>query len=122
MATLEILQEPGTYEALEKSSEKLADGLTAAAAAAGVPVAINRVGSMIGLFFVREPGHKVTNFTEATSGDTAAFARFFHAMLNEGVYLAPSMFEGIFVGTAHSDEAIDQTIAAAGKAFMAAKG
>jgi glutamate-1-semialdehyde 2,1-aminomutase len=121
-ATLEILQEPGTYEALEKSSEKLADGLVGAAAAAGAMVTVNRVGSMIGLFFTREMGQQVTNFKEATTGDTAAFARFFNAMLNEGVYLAPSMFEALFVGTAHTDEAIDQTIAAAGKAFAAATG
>lgn len=82
-------------------------------------MAVNRVGSMIGLFFVRKEGQRVSNFTEATGGDTAAYAKFFHAMLDEGVYLAPSMFEAIFVGTAHTDEAIDQTIAAAGKAFLA---
>jgi glutamate-1-semialdehyde 2,1-aminomutase len=122
LATLEILQEPGTYEALEKSSEKLADGLVSAAAAAGARVTVNRVGSMIGLFFTREIGQPVTNFKEATTGDTAAFARFFHVMLNEGIYLAPSMFEALFVGTAHTDEAIDQTIAAAAKAFAAATG
>jgi glutamate-1-semialdehyde 2,1-aminomutase len=122
LATLEILQEPGTYEALEKCSEKLADGLVAAAATAGATVTVNRVGSMIGLFFTRNIGQQVTNFAQATAGDTAAFARFFNAMLNEGIYLAPSMFEAIFVGTAHTDEAIDQTIAAAAKAFVAAKG
>jgi len=120
LATLEILQEEGTYDALEKSSAKLADGLIQAARAANVPVAINRVGSMIGLFFVRQQGRRVTNFTEATAGDTAAYAKFFHAMLDEGVYLAASMFEALFVGTAHTDEAIDQAIAAAGKAFLAA--
>jgi glutamate-1-semialdehyde 2,1-aminomutase len=122
LATLEILQEPGTYEALEKSSEKLADGLVGAAAAAGAIVTVNRVGSMIGLFFTREIGQPVTNFKEATAGDTAAYARFFNAMLDQGIYLAPSMFEAIFVGTAHTDEAIDQTIAAAAKAFLVAKG
>jgi glutamate-1-semialdehyde 2,1-aminomutase len=122
LATLEILQEPGTYEALEKSSEKLADGLVGAAAAAGAIVTVNRVGSMIGLFFTREFGQPVTNFKEATAGDTAAYARFFNAMLDQGIYLAPSMFEAIFVGTAHTDEAIDQTIAAAAKAFLVAKG
>jgi glutamate-1-semialdehyde 2,1-aminomutase len=120
MATLEILSEPGTYEALEKSSAKLAAGLAAAAKAAKVPVAINRVGSMIGLFFVAREGDVVTNFAQATAGNTAAYAKFFHAMLDEGVYLAPSMFEALFVGTAHTDEAIDETIAAAEKAFLAA--
>jgi glutamate-1-semialdehyde 2,1-aminomutase len=122
LATLEILQEPGTYEALEKTSEKLATGLAAAADAAGVPVAINRVGSMIGLFFVKSPGDVVTNYQQATAGDTAAFARFFNAMLDHGVYLAPSMFEALFVGTLHTDEVIDETITAAKAAFIAAKG
>jgi glutamate-1-semialdehyde 2,1-aminomutase len=122
LATLEIMQEPGTYEALEKTSAKLAEGLTAAADSAGVPVAINRVGSMIGLFFVKTPGDVVTNFQQATACDTQAFARFFNAMLDHGVYLAPSMFEAMFVGTMHSDEAIDETITAARAAFIAAKG
>jgi glutamate-1-semialdehyde 2,1-aminomutase len=121
LATLEILQEPGTYDQLEKTSAKLAAGLIEAAKSADVPVAVNRVGSMIGLFFVKEPGQPVTNFAHATAGDTAAFARFFHAMLDEGIYLAPSMFEALFVGTAHTDQAIDRTIEAAGKAFLAAR-
>jgi glutamate-1-semialdehyde 2,1-aminomutase len=118
LATLEILQEPGVYEALEKSSAKLAAGLIEAAAAAKLPVAVNRVGSMIGLFFVKSEGQRVTNYAEATGGDTAVYARFFHAMLNNGVYLAPSMFEAIFVGTAHTDEAIDKTIEVAARAMQ----
>ena len=117
LATLEILQEPGTYDALEQLSARLADGLIKAAADANVPIAINRVGTMVGLFFVREHGQKVTNFAQATAGDTAAYAEFFHAMLNQGIYLAPSMFEALFVGTAHTTDAIDRTIAAASKAF-----
>jgi glutamate-1-semialdehyde 2,1-aminomutase len=117
MATLEIMHEPGAYDALEKSSAKLAEGLADAARTAKVSVAVNRVGSMIGLFFVKEEGQRVTNFAEATGGDTAAYAKFFHSMLNDGIYLAPSMFEAIFVGTAHTDEAIDETIIAAGRAF-----
>jgi len=72
---------------------------------------------MIGLFFVRQAGQAVTNFAEATAGDTKAFARFFHVMLEEGVYIAPSMFEAMFVGTAHTTDVIDRTIAAAAKAF-----
>jgi glutamate-1-semialdehyde 2,1-aminomutase len=117
LATLEILQEPGTYDALETLSARLANGLIKAATDAGVPVAVNRVGSMIGLFFVRSASQKVTNFTEATAGDTAAYAKFFHVMLNEGIYLAPGMFEALFVGTAHTTDAIDRTIAAAATAF-----
>jgi glutamate-1-semialdehyde 2,1-aminomutase len=121
IATLEILQEPDAYETLEARSAALAKGLAKAADDAKVPVAINRVGSMIGLFFVKQPGQQVTNFAEATSGDTAAYARFFNAMLDKGVYLAPSMYEAIFVGLAHTDEAIEQTIDAAAKSFAAAK-
>ena len=119
IATLEILQEPGTYEQLETSAGALADGLVRVAAAAKVPVAVNRVGSMVGLFFVRHDGDVVTNYTQATAGDTAAYARFFHAMLDAGVYLAPSMFEVMFVGTAHTAEVIDRTIAAAASAMEA---
>ncbi len=117
IATLEIMQEDGTYDQLEQRSERLANGLASAATDADVPVAINRVGSMIGLFFVRNSGDLVTNYAQATACDTERFARFFNAMLDEGVYLAPSMFEAWFVGLAHDDEAIDLTIAAAAKAF-----
>lgn len=120
LATLEVLQEPGTYNALEQSSNTLAAGLADAAEAAGVPVVINRVGSMIGLFFVKQFGDCVNNYTQATSGDTTAYARFFHAMLDNGVYLAPSMYEAIFVGTAHTAQAIEETIRAAGQSFKAA--
>ncbi len=119
IATLAILQEPGTYQGLEKSAAMLADGLVAAAKAAGVPVAVNRVGSMVGLFFVKKHGDVVTNYAQATGGDTPAYARFFHAMLDAGVYLAPSMFEVMFVGTAHTADVIQKTIDAATKAMAA---
>jgi glutamate-1-semialdehyde 2,1-aminomutase len=117
IATLEILQETGTYEALEESAAALADGLQRVAAQAGVPVAVNRIGAMVGLFFVRNHGDTVTNYAQATAGDTAAYARFFHAMLDLGVYLAPSMFEVMFVGTAHTADVIDRTIDAAAAAM-----
>lgn len=117
LATLEILQEPGTYEALEKSSARLANGLVTVASRAGASVTINRVGSMIGLFFTQNPGDAVTNYAQATGCDTAAYARFFHAMLAAGVYLAPSMFEAIFVGTLHTQSVIDQTLTIAEAAF-----
>jgi glutamate-1-semialdehyde 2,1-aminomutase len=121
LATLDLMKEPGTYETLERRSASLANGLAAAAAAAKVPVAVNRVGSMVGLFFVQQDGDRVTDFATATAGDTAAYARFFHAMLDAGVYLAPSMFEAMFVGTAHTSDAIDQTLAAAERAFRAVR-
>lgn len=118
LETLQILKEPGVYEFLEARSAALAAGLQSAAAAAGVPLVVNRVGSMLTPFFVKK-GSSVGNFTEATACDTEAYARFFHAMLQEGVFLAPSQFEAMFVGLAHHEEQIAQTIAAAGKALSA---
>jgi glutamate-1-semialdehyde 2,1-aminomutase len=119
LATLEILSEPGVYDILEKRSAALADGLRAAAATAGVPLAINRVGSMLTPFFVRQPTDPVTNFTQATASDTAAYATFFHAMLDHGIFLPPSQFEAWFVGLAHREDDISRTIEAAHTAFRA---
>jgi glutamate-1-semialdehyde 2,1-aminomutase len=120
ITTLEILKEPGSYETLEERSARLEKGLTEAATASKVYVAINRVGSMLTVFFTKQAGQKVTNFAEATASDTQAFARFFHAMLDNGVYLPPSQYEAWFVGLAHSDETIDKTIEAARASFVAA--
>jgi glutamate-1-semialdehyde 2,1-aminomutase len=97
----------------------LAEGLAEAAAEANVPVAINRVGSMITPFFVRKSGDGVKNFAEACACDTAAYARFFNAMLESGIYLPPSQYEAWFVGLAHDAAAIDETIVAAKGAFEA---
>ncbi len=119
LATLEILAEPDAYETLESQSERLANGLLAAAEDQNVPIAVNRVGSMVGVYFVRERGQSVTNFAEACASDTTRFAAFFHAMLDRGIYLAPSQYEALFVGLAHDDAAIDQTIEAADEAFAA---
>ncbi len=116
LAMLELLQEPGTYADLELKSDKLVTGLAAAAKAAGVDVRINRVGSMFTPFFTSGP---VTNYEQATACDTKAFSRFFGVMLDEGVVLPPSQFEAWFMSTAHDDAAIEQTIAAAEKAFAA---
>jgi glutamate-1-semialdehyde 2,1-aminomutase len=117
LATLEILKENGAYETLEDRSAKLAIGLTGAAEKAGVPITINRVGSMLTPFFVKKSGTKVENYLQATASDTAAFGKFFNKMLEQGVYLAPSQYEAMFVGLAHTDEVIDQTIKAAAKAL-----
>ena len=119
LATLEILQQPGAYEMLERQGDALAYGLTEAAAAARVPITINRAGSMLTPFFVRHSGQAVTNFDQAAVCDTAAYAVFFHAMLDQGVMLAPSQYEAMFVGTAHGEEQTAQTIAAAKKAMKA---
>ncbi len=119
ITTLEILKEPGSYETLEERSARLEKGLLDAAAQSGVPIAINRVGSMLTPFFTRNADQKVTNFSEATSSDTEKFARFFHAMLANGIYLPPSQYEAWFVGLAHTEETIDKTIAAAAASFAA---
>ncbi|MDB5293634.1 MAG: glutamate-semialdehyde--aminomutase [Phycisphaerales bacterium] len=120
IATLEILQEPGCYEALERRSAMLAEGLIDAAQSNGVPLALNRVGSMLTPFFTKAT-NVVTNFAQATAGDTQAYATFFHAMLDNGVYLAPSQYEAMFVGLAHTDAVIERTIKAAEKAFAAVR-
>ena len=98
---------------LERRSAMLAEGLIDAAEKAGVPIALNRVGSMLTPFFVNDASDIVTNFTQATAGNTQAYATFFHAMLDHGVYLAPSQYEAMFVGLAHGDEDIEKTITAA---------
>jgi glutamate-1-semialdehyde 2,1-aminomutase len=114
LATLEALHEPGAYPQLEASAQQLAEGLAAAAEAAGVEICQTRVGSMMGMFF---QGGPVTDYVSAARSDTERYARFFHAMLARGVYLAPSQFEALFVSLAHSSEQIEATIAAAGEAF-----
>jgi glutamate-1-semialdehyde 2,1-aminomutase len=117
MSTLEIMKEAGAYETLERRSAMLAEGLIDAAQSAGVNIALNRVGSMLTPFFRKAPGESVSNFTQAVASDTQVYARFFHAMLDNGVHLAPSQYEAMFVGLAHTDEIIEQTIRAAEKAF-----
>jgi glutamate-1-semialdehyde 2,1-aminomutase len=114
IATLDILAKPGTYERLEAASARLQAGLEAAAKEAGVPAVVNRVGSMLTGFFTAGP---VTDYATAIASDTKRYARFFHAMLARGVYLAPSQFEAAFVSTAHDDAFVDRTIAAAREAL-----
>ena len=98
---------------------RLCDGFTRAAQAADVPLQAAAVGSMWGFFFAAEP---VTDYASAKQhADTARYARFFHAMLDREVYLAPSQFEAAFVSLAHDDELIERTIAAAGAAFVASR-
>jgi glutamate-1-semialdehyde 2,1-aminomutase len=114
LKTLEILRRPGTYQRLEMISKKLALGLASAAAKAGVPVTVNRVGSMSTCFFTREP---VTDYASAKKSDTGKFALFFRSLLERGVYLPPSQFEAAFVSTAHSDADVALTLEAAAKSF-----
>jgi glutamate-1-semialdehyde 2,1-aminomutase len=121
LETLRVLKEPGVYESLEQRAATLAAGLQKAADEASVPLAVNRVGSMLTPFFVKQIGGAVTNYQQATACDTKAYAAFFHAMLDQGVYLPPSQYEAWFVGLAHTQEHIQQTIAAAQNAFETVK-
>lgn len=112
--TLKILSQPGTYERLNRLSEQLSEGLKDAAKSTGISTYHTRVGSMLCTFFTEGP---VTDYESAKKSDTATFARFFLAMLEEGVYLAPSQFEAVFLSTAHKEEHIEKTVKAAHRAF-----
>jgi glutamate-1-semialdehyde 2,1-aminomutase len=115
-ATLELLGQGGCYERLDTAAARLEAGLSQAAADSGACVAINRVGSIMSCFFTDQP---VRNFADVQTTDIAAFKRFFAAMLERGVYLAPSAYEAMFVSLAHADEDIERTIHAAGESFKA---
>jgi glutamate-1-semialdehyde 2,1-aminomutase len=119
LKTLEILRRPGTYDRLNSLSEKLTAGLGAEAKRAGVALAINRVASMFTLFFTAGP---VVDYASARKAETSAFAGFFRAMLEQGVYFPPSQFEAAFVSAAHSEDDVQKTIAAAAKAFAKVAG
>ena len=114
IATLNILKQPGFYKVLEEKSRAVADGIAKAATNAGYPIYSTRVGSMFCSFFSK---NDVYDWPTASQCDTKSFAKFFLAMLDEGVYLAPSQFETAFVSTAHSEADIEKTIAAAAKCF-----
>jgi glutamate-1-semialdehyde 2,1-aminomutase len=108
--TLELLQKPGAYEYLDRITKKLADGLLQVAKETGHAVCGGQISAMFGLFFTSGPVH---NYEDAKKSDTAKFGRFHRGMLERGIYLAPSQFEAGFTSLAHTDEDIDQTIAAA---------
>jgi len=110
IATLETIAEPGTYETLEERSARLEAGLAEAAAGAGAGARVQRVGSMLSLFFSEEA---VTDYAAARRCDCAAFGRFHQGMLRRGIYLPPSQFEAWFVSLAHGEEDIDRTVEAA---------
>lgn len=114
LTTLRLLKSLNPYPDLERATARLVEGMTEAAREAGVQTLSNRVGSMFTTFFTAEP---VTDWQTANRSNREAFARFFHAMLDEGVYLAPSQFEAAFLSTEHDDRIIEQTITAARKAF-----
>ncbi len=115
LATLRLL-DSAVYQLLDDKSAALADGLKAAAESAGIPIVVQRAGSMITLFFSDRP---VGNFAEARATDHNRFAQFFHGMLDRGVHLPPSGYEAWFVSLAHDDCAIEQTLCAAREALAA---
>ncbi|MBK1734332.1 glutamate-1-semialdehyde-2,1-aminomutase [Halorhodospira abdelmalekii] len=115
LATLEKIAAPGAFERLEATTTQLVEGLQQRADAAGVKMTTNQCGSMFGLFFTDDA--PVTRFEQVKACDLDAFNRFFHAMLEEGVYLAPAAFEAGFVSLAHDAQAIEETLAAAERAF-----
>ena len=118
LATLKLIEQPGFYDELARKTNLLCEGLEAAAKDAGVPFTTNRVPGMFGLFFC---DGVVDSYARATRCDVAAFKRFFHALLERGVYIAPSAFEAGFMSAAHTDEDIAETVAAASEAFVLCK-
>jgi len=114
IATLEVLRDPSVWDRLEHAGTRLVSGLDAAARAAGVPLQCARVGTMFGFFFADAP---VTDWGSAKCSDTRRFGAFHRAMLERGVYFAPSQFEAAFLSIAHRDAEIDRTIEAAAGVF-----
>ena len=116
IAALRALSKPGVYDSLDEKTALLVDGLRKAASAAGVEVIINSVGSMFTVFFASSP---ITDFQSAKTSDTARYAKFFHALLERGVYFPPSQFETCFLSLAHTKSDISATIKTARAAFNA---
>ena len=115
LAALNELAQGDKHQALSQATEKLAMGLKAAAERNGISLSINYVGAMFGFFFTNE--ENITSYAQATACDAERFKKFFHLMLDEGIYLAPSAFEAGFLSTAHSDDIIEKTLIAADKCF-----
>ena len=111
LATLELIKAPGFYEALSEKTRMLTEGLQAEADFFGIPFTTTRVGGMFGLYFSN--AEKIVNFEQSGAVNVDLFKQFFHAMLDRGVYLAPSAYEAGFVSSAHTEEHISATIDAA---------
>jgi glutamate-1-semialdehyde 2,1-aminomutase len=114
LATLRAVAQPGFFEPLAARAERLADGIAQAARATGTAIQVNRVGSMLTVFFSEAP---VTDYANARSANAQRYARFFHGLLDRGVYFPPSQFEAAFICAVHNDGDIDETISAAHAAF-----
>ena len=117
LETLKLLDD-SVYEKLEKSSANLHEGLIGQAEKAGIPITVQRVGSMITVFFTDKP---VKNLGDASTSDHDRFAKFFNFMLKNGIHLPPSGYETWFVSTAHEESVIRKTVDIAGKAFESLK-
>ncbi|MCW7556054.1 glutamate-1-semialdehyde 2,1-aminomutase [Endozoicomonas gorgoniicola] len=116
LATLNNIVQPGFHDDLTDKAEQLLKGLRHQADLAGIPLRTVQAGGMFGLFFTEQ--ETVERFDQVMACDSERYGRFFHAMLDEGVYLAPSAFEAGFISAAHGDQEIEQTVAAAGRAFQ----
>ncbi|SFC35219.1 glutamate-1-semialdehyde 2,1-aminomutase [Pseudoalteromonas denitrificans] len=116
LKSLELISKPGLHDDLEAKSRRLCEGFKQAAERAGIPLTTNYAGGMFGFFFTEEDN--ITTYEQATQCDGERFKRFFHLMLEEGVYLAPSAYETGFVSTAHGNDEIEQTISAAERVFF----
>jgi glutamate-1-semialdehyde 2,1-aminomutase len=110
LATLPKLEAPGFYETVSRRTQQLAEGLRKALKEVKVPGQVNVAGSLLTLFFCEQP---TRNYDDAKKSDTAKFGKFFHAMLERGIFLPPSQYEALFVSAAHTDADIDRTITAA---------
>ena len=115
LKTLELIDDDEFWTALSAKTQKLVDGLSAAAADAGIPVAVENLGGMFGLVFT--DAGPVRSYAQVAAADVERFTKFFHGMLDAGIYMAPSAFEAGFVSIAHSDDDLDRTIAAAATVF-----
>jgi len=117
LATLEIISQPGFYEDLTARAKSLTDGLEQLGQSKGIPISTNQVGGMFGVFFTEES--KVRTFKQVMDCDVDRFTRYFHAMLERGIYMAPSAFEAAFISSAHREEHIQLTLKAAEEAVVA---
>lgn len=118
LVTLRVLAQPGVFDAIAAAAETLVSGIENAARAGGFPVQAGCVGTMFGFYFLKEPGRTIVDYASAKSfADTAAYGRFFHAMLERGVYFAPSQFEAGFASSAHTPAVIQATLAAVQEVF-----
>ncbi|MBO2553521.1 glutamate-1-semialdehyde 2,1-aminomutase [Shewanella algae] len=119
LAQLEALSEPGLYEELAAKTKRIAEGFKAAADKHGIPMAINYVGGMFGFFFTDE--EKITGFEQVTKCNMEQFRAFYHGMLDEGIYLAPSAFEAGFLSMAHGEQELQATLDAADRVLARMK-